>query len=102
MNTVIQGSAADLIKVAMVRVGAAMREAGFKSALVLQVHDELIWDAEPAEEKRLARLAVAIMGGAMEVQVPLVVDLKHGPNWEAMERFSVGDPRVDDARTAGG
>lgn len=90
MNSVIQGSAADLIKTAMVRLDRAMCAAGLRSALVLQVHDELIWDTVPDEETELARMAVEIMSTALELSVPLVVDLKRGPNWEAMEAVAPG------------
>ncbi|MCL8207719.1 MAG: DNA polymerase I [Actinomycetia bacterium] len=91
MNTVIQGSAADLIKTAMVRLDRAMSTAGMRSALVLQVHDELIWDTVPDEEAELARMAAELMSSALELSVPLVVDLKRGPNWEAMEAMDPGE-----------
>jgi DNA polymerase-1 len=90
MNSVIQGSAADLIKTAMVRLDRAMCRAGLRSTLVLQVHDELIWDTVPDEEAELARMAVDIMSTALELTVPLVVDLKRGPNWETMEPVAPG------------
>jgi DNA polymerase-1 len=102
MNTVIQGSAADLIKVAMVRVDREMRRRGLNSRMVLQVHDELIWDVLPAEETDLARLAVEIMSTAFTLRVPLVVDVKHGPNWEALERWEGWREGRRDAGAAGG
>lgn len=84
VNTVIQGSAADLIKVAMIRIDAAMAQAGLESTLLLQVHDELIWDAVPAEIAMLGQLAEEHMVGALSLEVPLVVEFKSGPTWEAM------------------
>lgn len=81
VNTVIQGSAADLIKVAMVRVEKALADRGFASAMVLQVHDELIWDAVPDEVPALVEVAGAIMTEALPLTVPLVVDFKQGPDW---------------------
>lgn len=88
MNTVIQGSAADLIKVAMVRVQTLQVQQRMESVLVLQVHDELIWDMVPEEEEALTRLAVDTMSQAMELTVPLVVDLKRGDNWENLKRIA--------------
>lgn len=84
VNTVIQGSAADLIKIAMIRIDGAMAQAGLQSTLLLQVHDELIWDAVPAEIATLCQLAEEHMVGALSLQVPLVVEFKSGPTWEAM------------------
>lgn len=85
MNTVLQGTAADLIKVAMVRLDQAFRERGLKSSMVLQVHDELIWDMVPEEETEVAELARSIMATAIPLSVPLVIDTKRGANWETME-----------------
>ena len=81
VNTVIQGSAADLIKVAMVRVEAALADHGLLSAMVLQVHDELIWDVVPEEVSVLVELAGGLMTEALPLTVPLVVDFKQGPDW---------------------
>ena len=81
---VIQGSAADLIKVAMIRIDGAMERAGLNSTLLLQVHDELIWDVVPAEMATLCQLAREHMVGALSLEVPLVVEFKSGPTWEAM------------------
>ena len=84
MNTVIQGSAADLIKIAMLGLDEAMRQNGLHSQMILQVHDELIWDALPSETEKLARLAEVHMTGAMPLRVPLVVEFKRGDNWESV------------------
>lgn len=83
-NTVIQGSAADLMKVAMLRIEEGMHEESFKSVMMLQVHDELIWDAFPDELPSLVGLARTNMTEAMTLTVPLVVEFKSGDNWESM------------------
>ncbi|PSR20433.1 MAG: DNA polymerase I [Sulfobacillus acidophilus] len=94
MNTVIQGSAADLIKVAMVNLDVALVQQKFHSQMILQVHDELIWDAYPAELKPLAQLARQLMTTAIPLSVPLVVEFKRGENWEAVTAW---DPETEDA-----
>ncbi len=83
VNTVIQGSAADIIKMAMIRIHAGLR--GMESRLLLQVHDELVFECPPAEEKRLAALVRDGMESAAQLKVPLRVSLKHGENWADME-----------------
>ncbi|MBA3317150.1 MAG: DNA polymerase I [Gemmatimonadales bacterium] len=80
-NSPLQGSAADLIKVAMTRIHAAIREEGLRSRMLLQVHDELIFEAPPEELERLQELVRSRMEGVVELRVPLVVDLGVGPNW---------------------
>jgi DNA polymerase-1 len=100
MNTPIQGTAADLIKVAMVRLERAFQEAGLKSSMVLQVHDELIWDVVPEEQDTVQRLAVAMMSSALPLSVPLQVDVKCGPHWDALEPVTVRSAE-DHAGTAG-
>ncbi|SMC02315.1 DNA polymerase I [Sulfobacillus thermosulfidooxidans DSM 9293] len=84
MNTAIQGSAADLIKIAMVNLRKRCRAEHLHSELVLQVHDELIWDAIDDEIVSLAQLAQESMTGAMHLRVPLVVEFKKGLTWENM------------------
>jgi DNA polymerase-1 len=85
MNTPIQGTAADLVKRAMVRLHRELEAGGFGAALVLQVHDELILEAPLAERDRVARLARDAMEGAGTLSVPLVAEVKAGPNWYDME-----------------
>lgn len=80
-NSPIQGSAADLIKIAMVRVANALRERQLASAMLLQVHDELVFEAPMNEVERLSELVRTEMEGAAELVVPLVVDIGVGPNW---------------------
>ena len=80
-NSPIQGSAADLIKIAMVRVAAALRDEGLESTMLLQVHDELVFEAPAKEIEALTRLVRAEMEGAARLAVPLLVDVGVGPNW---------------------
>jgi DNA polymerase-1 len=81
MNTPIQGTAADLIKMAMVRVRASFNEAKLKSRLVLQVHDELIVEAPLAEADRAAELLKIAMEDALRLDVPLIAEVHHGYRW---------------------
>ena len=80
-NAPIQGTAADMIKIAMIRMAAAMTEAKLTSRMLLQVHDELLFEAPADEEARLMALAAEVMEGAMPLQVPLKVDVKAGADW---------------------
>jgi DNA polymerase I len=81
LNAPIQGSAADVIKVAMLRVRAALATAGLRSRMLLQVHDELIFEAAPGELDALTALVKAEMGGATELRVPLEVSTGTGRSW---------------------
>jgi DNA polymerase-1 len=81
LNAPIQGSAADVIKVAMLRVSAAMKAAGLKSRMLLQVHDELIFETAPGELGALTALVKAEMGGATDLRVPLEVSTGTGRSW---------------------
>ncbi|GHU63098.1 DNA polymerase I [Clostridia bacterium] len=81
MNSPVQGSAADIIKVAMNRVRTALREAGLSSKLILQVHDELILEVPEAEAEEAAFVLKQEMENAVTLKVPLVVDVKMGLNW---------------------
>ncbi|MBI3791369.1 MAG: DNA polymerase I [Gemmatimonadetes bacterium] len=80
-NAPIQGSAADLIKRAMLRVDAALRAQGLEAKMLLQVHDELVFEGPPRELEALASLVREAMEGAADLRVPLVVDLGIGDNW---------------------
>jgi DNA polymerase-1 len=81
VNTVIQGTAADLIKKAMVSVDRAIREAGLEATMILQVHDELVFEATPGALDALSRRVREEMEGVAQLAVPLVVDLGHGRSW---------------------
>ena len=81
MNTPIQGTAADLIKIAMIRADAALRAAGVKSRILLQVHDELVLEVVSDEIAQVTELLTAAMSRAAELAVPLAVDVHTGKNW---------------------
>ena len=81
MNTPIQGTAADLIKIAMIRADAALRAAGVKSRILLQVHDELVLEVVNDEIAQVTELLTAAMSGAAQLAVPLAVDVHTGKNW---------------------
>ena len=81
MNTPIQGTAADLIKIAMIRAYDALRAAGVESRILLQVHDELVLETVEAEIAQVTEILRAAMSGAAELAVPLAVDVHVGKNW---------------------
>jgi len=83
LNAPIQGSAADIIKVAMLRIDAAIRAAGLRSRMLLQVHDELVFEVAPAEQAQLAELVSREMGAAHPLSVPLDVSTGTGSDWDA-------------------
>jgi len=81
MNSPIQGTAADIIKIAMIRVWKALREAGLKSKLILQVHDELVIETYLEEEEQVRQILTENMKSAAELAVTLEIDLHTGMNW---------------------
>ena len=81
VNTPIQGSAADIIKVAMVRCRDALRDAGLATRLVLQIHDELLFEGPPEEVDRVRELVVAEMCAPWPWDPPMGVDIGVGANW---------------------
>jgi DNA polymerase-1 len=81
VNTVIQGSAADLIKRAMLAVDRRVREQGLAARMLLQIHDELVFECPGAEVATLAGVVRAAMTSALDLDVPLKVDVASGPNW---------------------
>lgn len=81
VNTVIQGSAADLIKSAMIRVDERLRASGLSARLLLQIHDELVFEAPDSELKPLAALVREAMTGALALDVPIGVNIEVGKNW---------------------
>ena len=83
LNAPIQGTAADIVKVAMVRVDRALREQGLSSRLLLQVHDELVLEVGHGESQALEELVRREMAGAAELTVPLDVSVGIGQNWES-------------------
>lgn len=80
-NSPIQGSAADLIKIAMIRVDDVFRQRRFASKMLLQVHDELVFDVDPAELDEVRLVVAHEMENAAKLSVPLVVDIGIGDNW---------------------
>jgi DNA polymerase-1 len=81
VNTPIQGSAADLIKIAMIRIDAALRKKQCKTAMLLSVHDELVFEVPPDELGPVKELIRSIMEGVWELEVPLKVNMAWGTNW---------------------
>jgi DNA polymerase-1 len=81
LNAPIQGSAADVIKVAMLRVSMALDAAGLASRMLLQVHDELIFEVAPGELETVQSLVTSAMGAAAELRVPLEVSTGIGRSW---------------------
>jgi DNA polymerase-1 len=84
INTPIQGSAADIIKLAMLRTHRMLKESGLRARMILQVHDELVLEAPEDECERTIALLREAMGKAFELVVPLKVDVEVGTNWEEM------------------
>lgn len=83
LNAPIQGSAADIIKVAMIEVDKAIKAGGLASRMLLQVHDELLFEIAPGERDRLEALVRDKMGGAYPLDVPLEVSVGYGRSWDA-------------------
>jgi len=80
-NAPIQGSSADIIKLAMVQLHAALATSGLPARLLLQVHDELVLEAEPAAMPKVRELVQRTMEQAVTLTVPLLVETGVGPNW---------------------
>jgi DNA polymerase-1 len=85
VNTVVQGSAADLIKLAMLRVDARLRAEGRRAALVLQIHDELLLEAPADEVPAVERLVAEEMRAALPLDVPVEVSVQSGATWAECE-----------------
>ena len=77
----IQGTAADMIKIAMIEIDGALTEGGFGARMVLQVHDELVFDVPEAERDAVVALAREKMESALELDVPLKVEVGVGRDW---------------------
>jgi len=82
INAPMQGTAADLIKLAMIAVQRWLADDGLKAMLIMQVHDELVLEVPDAELDRVKRELPVLMTGVAKLRVPLVVDVGSGPNWE--------------------
>ena len=85
INAPIQGTAADIIKLAMIRIHQALRDRGLHTRMTLQVHDELVFEVPKGELGRVVPLVREIMEGAFPLDAPLKVDMKVGANWEEMD-----------------
>jgi DNA polymerase I len=83
VNMVIQGTAADIMKVAMVRCDRALKESGLRSRMILQIHDELLFEGPAGEAEEVKRIAVEQMGGAFEMDPPLAIEAGVGADWLA-------------------
>ncbi len=81
INAPIQGSAADIIKIAMVRINHRMKSEKFLSKMILQVHDELIFEVEMSELEKLKEMVLFEMSNAVKLDIPLKVDWGTGNNW---------------------
>ena len=81
LNAPIQGTAADIIKLAMIRVDRALKKEGLSARLILQVHDELIVECPPEEAERVKELLTKTMAGAADLSVPLLADAEIGKTW---------------------
>lgn len=85
INMPLQGSAADIMKLAMIRLRDELRRRGMRSRMLLQVHDELLFEAPRSELKELAEITVEIMENVTELRVPLVAEVSTGMNWDELE-----------------
>jgi DNA polymerase-1 len=94
INAPIQGSASDIVKVAMIRVHAFLKEEAPSVSMLLQVHDELLFEGPEDELRRVAPRLVEIMIGALDMAARLHVDLKLGPNWEDMHPLNLETPAL--------
>ncbi len=87
INTPIQGSSADIIKAAMIKIDKDLRAKKFRTQMLVQVHDELLFDVPEDELEKVLSLIQEDMEGAMSLRIPLVVDMKKGLNWNDMEKI---------------
>ena len=85
INTPLQGTAADLIKLAMISIDRQLTERNLKTRMVLQVHDELLFEVPASETAEVEELVRTEMEGVVKLNVPLIADLKSGPNWRDMK-----------------
>ena len=81
INAPVQGTAADIIKLAMIRLPEAIKNAGLKTRMILQVHDELIFEVPEAELEEATKLVTQVMESALELSVPLLTEARVGHNW---------------------
>jgi DNA polymerase-1 len=84
INMPVQGTSADIIKIAMVNLHREMEKSSLRSKMTLQVHDELLFEVPPEETDRMKELVFEIMPQALKLSVPLKIDIKVGKNWAEM------------------
>ncbi len=77
----IQGTASDIVKIAMLRVDAALKKEGLKTQMIMQIHDELLFEAPEAEVEKASELIKREMEAAATLDVPLIADIGVGDNW---------------------
>jgi DNA polymerase-1 len=97
INMPIQGTAADIVKIAMIRLADRLSADGFKARMLLQVHDELLLEVPLDEVDRLIPVLRETMEGALPLSVPLTVDIKVGRDWESMTPVSRQDAILAEA-----
>ena len=85
INAPVQGTAADIMKIAMLKVPAALKEAGLRARMLLQVHDELVLECPEEEVRETARIVQETMANAYPLSIPLSTDARYGPNWGDMK-----------------
>jgi len=88
INTPLQGTAADIIKAAMLQVESALKGANLSAAMLLQIHDELLFEVPRAELADTIRMVRRVMEGIVRLKVPLTVDLQVGENWGEMNYYA--------------
>ena len=100
INMPIQGTAADIVKIAMIRLDRRLRDEGFRARILLQVHDELLLEVPRDEVERLVPILREVMEAALPLDVPLTVDVKTGDDWESMTPVSRRDAILAEASEA--
>ena len=85
LNSPLQGTAADLIKMAMISIAARLKKEKLAARMILQVHDELLFELPAEEKSKMEKLVKEEMEGVYELAVPVVVEMGTGPNWRDME-----------------
>ena len=100
INMPIQGTAADIVKIAMIRMDRALRDGGFEARLLLSVHDELLLEAPRGEVDRLLPVLREAMEGALPLSIPLTVEAKAGDSWDGMTPVSRRDAVLAEASEA--
>ncbi|MEL7627118.1 MAG: DNA polymerase I [Anaerolineaceae bacterium] len=94
INAPVQGSAADIIKLAMLRLPAALKDTGLKTRMLLQVHDELIFEVPDIELEKATKLVKEVMEGAYKLSVPLLTEARIGDNWGELTVVDAEEPLI--------